>query len=168
MNAQTMKSLPDERLLEAVNPFAVQAGAATERFFKENRMYCIQCLNLMRERMKKVSDFMVQGRYFFEDPVSYDNQAMQKYWVKDDVTGHLLTLISILQNVPLWNAVQIEESIRNLIEKLGVGLGELVHPVRLALTGVSASPGIFELMEVLGRERVLKRLRTALDYIKKN
>lgn len=75
--------------------------------------------------------------------------------------------IDRLEPITSWSENQLETVIRYLAEQDGVSAGKWIHPIRLALTGFGVSPGLFELMEILGKERVLRRLDKAVCYLNK-
>jgi glutamyl-tRNA synthetase len=74
-------------------------------------------------------------------------------------------LVEELEKAPAFTTQSIEEALRILAEQLGVGAGKLIHPTRLALSGKVVGPGLFEMMELLGKDRVVRRLRTAVDMM---
>jgi glutamyl-tRNA synthetase len=166
MNAQYIKEVSDDRLLKAVAPFIVEARLADDTFIEDNRDYLYKCFTLMRERMKKLTDFVEQGAYYFKDPEKYDEKAIKKHWMKEGVTERLMALLKSLDNLSDWQPSTMEAVVKDLAESMQVGLGKVLQPARLALTGSAASPGMFELMEVLGKETTLQRLRRAIEYLK--
>ena len=87
--------------------------------------------------------------YFFNDPESYDETGAQKYFYKDGAVEKLQSVVSLMETNP-FNAEQIEAAIRSQAEKLGIKAASLIHPVRLALSGRTNTPGLFEIMELLG------------------
>ncbi len=118
---------------------------------------------LMKERMERLPDFFANGRYFYTDPEEYDENGVAKRWKAG--TGALLRgLLPRLEECD-FSAATLEEVIRGAAEDAGVGAGKLIHPIRLALTGTTASPSLFDMMEVLGRDVCLRRLRAALERI---
>ena len=165
MNAQYIKEVSDGRLLKAVAPFIVEAGLADAAFIEDNRDYLYRCFTLMRERMKKLTDFVEQGAYYFKDPEEYQEKAVKKHWMKEGIAERLRALIEALDTLSDWHSDTMESVVKELVENLQVGLGKVLQPARLALTGSAASPGMFELMEVLGRERTLRRLKKAVEVI---
>ena len=165
MNAQYINEVSDDRLLEAIAPFIVEVRLADSTFIEDNRDYLYRCFTLMRERMKKLTDFVEQGAYYFNDPENYDEKAVRKHWKKEGVNERLRKLAEELDGLSDWRAENMEPVVRELAERFEVGLGKVLQPARLALTGSAASPGMFELMEVLGRERTLRRLKMAVEFV---
>ncbi|MBI1870409.1 MAG: glutamate--tRNA ligase [Chlamydiae bacterium] len=120
---------------------------------------------LFQERVKTFSDFYTESSYFFEDSVSLNSEAFQKYLSDSSAKERLKTFKEKLQGVTEFTSAQLEIVTRDLAKSLGVKAGDLIHPTRVALTGRSVSPGIFEVMSLLGKETVLKRLEEAIKTV---
>ncbi|MEJ2627660.1 MAG: glutamate--tRNA ligase, partial [bacterium] len=127
--------------------------------------YIQECLQLMQPRMEKTVDFVSKGSYFFKDPDDYEEKSVEKHLKKEGVKKRLKFLEAILKKCDDWSEGSLEEKIRGLAAELDVGAGNIIHPLRVALTGSSASPGIFELMRVLGKDTVLRRIRSCITYL---
>jgi glutamyl-tRNA synthetase len=100
---------------------------------------------------------------YLGDDVTYDEDAVAKTW-KDTAATHdvLQATRSALAAAPAWDAAALEGMLRSLAESRGIGAGKLFQPLRVALTGVTASPGIFDVLLLLGRERSLSRIDAAM------
>jgi glutamyl-tRNA synthetase len=120
----------------------------------------------MRERMRTLNSFIEEGDYFFRDPATYEEKAVQKYWMKEGAVGLLEKCLNRLNSLSAWHEESIEQTIRQLAEQEDVGAGKLIHPIRLAITGKGSSPGLFELMAILGKMRVIRRIEKALHVLK--
>ncbi len=165
MNQQYLQNLSEEALVERVLPF-LPAGTVDPES-ENGRRLLSGLVRMMRPRVQKLSEYFGQGRYFFIDPADYDSEAVRKHWADPSVAGILDALAADLSTVAEWNAAEIEKSVRKLADQLKIKAGQVIHPVRLALTGSGASPGLFELMEALGSETVLRRLEQAAAWIRK-
>lgn len=119
---------------------------------------------LFRERIKTFKEFLEQADYFFKAELSYDPAAVKKYWQSDAVKERLRKICQALRQREFGDSVALEKSTRELASEMGTRAGDLIHPLRVALTGRSVSPGIFDLMAALGKERVLERLEYAVDH----
>jgi glutamyl-tRNA synthetase len=115
----------------------------------------------MKERITLVQDIAGAAGYFFTDPTEFDEKGMQKHWTSESKKA-LGMLADRLEKAKDFTASAIEEVLRILAEELAVSAGKLIHPTRLALSGKVVGPSLFEMMELLGRERVVRRLRSAL------
>ncbi|MFH1940737.1 MAG: glutamate--tRNA ligase [bacterium] len=165
MNAQYIMGKSEAELLKVLMPFIVEADLADEAFIQEKKDYLLSCIRLMRERMKTLKDFVENGCYYFMDPPKYDENAVQKIWKKEGILNRLKTFVEELERCSDWSIQALESVIEGMAERLELGLGKILQPARLAVTGSAASPGMFELMEVLGKESTLRRLKKAIAYI---
>jgi glutamyl-tRNA synthetase len=165
MNGQYLNQLSSEQLFEVVVPFLIEDNLISQNDVQTQRDFIIQFIRLIKERVRRLSEFSDKGSYFFRDPEKYEDKAIKKYWNSEEVNCCLQKLIHRLQNMESWSADEIEKTIRFFGENEEVGVGTIIHPIRLALTGSSTSPGLFEMMEVLGRVCVLRRINKALNVL---
>lgn len=121
-------------------------------------------ITLMKDRVKVLEDFVTFGKYFFEDPVDYDREGIEKYW-KDKTSEILSEFVSRIEKIEDYTAPVIERELRSFADEKNIKAGDLIHPIRLAITGMRISPGLFEVMEVLGKETTIRRIKNALDRI---
>ncbi len=119
---------------------------------------------MFRERSRKTGEIAENSLYFFRDPLEYDAQAAKKYF-KPDMLPRIDALLAALADLQPFAQDALEGLYRRLAEELGVSAGKLIHPTRLAVSGVGFGPGLFEMLEALGRETVLRRLRRARGEI---
>jgi glutamyl-tRNA synthetase len=124
-------------------------------------------VGLLQVRARSVDEIADQALPFLVDDPPVDEKAAAKRWFKDAerTSAHLEALSERLAEVP-WREEPLEKSLRGLAAELEVGAGKLIHPLRVALTGQGRSPGIFEVLVLVGRERSLLRLRRALYRIR--
>lgn len=166
LNGHYLSSLPVEQYEERVGRALLESGVLAPQELR--RDYLRQVITLLRTRVKTIADFGSYGGYFFRDPVSYDEAARAKYW-HDPLTGTWLAQCAEeLEKLPVFNAAEIENRVRAWAEKSGVPAAKLIHAARLAITGFSVSPGLFDTMAVLGRETVVRRLRQAISHASKH
>lgn len=126
-----------------------------------NEEYLINIVRLMKERVFTIHDFFERGRYFFTEPDSFDQKGVSKYW-NDEVKKLLSEYLNDIKNTGIFKADLLEKHLREFTEGKNIKPAILIHPVRLAITGITISPGIFGLMEVLGKEKVIKRIEKML------
>ena len=165
MNAQYISRISNGELLKSVGPSLIDKGLTDEAHMVDDRNYLIRCLELMRPRMKRLTDFAESCDYFFKDPDRFEEKAVQKHWQKTGTRTRTNQLLQVVGKVEEWSIESLETQIRELATRLAVGLGKLLQPARLAMTGTTASPGMFELMQVLGKETVMRRLQKALPLM---
>ncbi len=122
-------------------------------------------VGLIKERADFVSDFWEQSSFFFEKPVTYDEKMLKKNW-KENTPHDLKNLSGILEGISDFNSKNIEEIVKRWLEKEGIGVGQIVAPLRLALVGASRGPHIFDIIEIIGKEETLSRIETAIRIIK--
>ncbi len=139
--------------------------------------YIISIVPLMKERVTTVNEFIEKGKYFFIEPESYDEKGLAKYW-NSEIKQLMLEYLELLKmsDSPLsggntrggiFKSADLEEQLRRFAEQKNIKPAVIIHPLRLALTGTTASPGIFELMEVLGRIKTINRIDNLLqDWVK--
>jgi glutamyl-tRNA synthetase len=129
-----------------------------------DKAYAQRVIGLFKERSKKIAEIAENSSYFFRDPVAYDPQAARKYF-KSETLSILELLTEKLAALELFGREALEGLYRQVAEGLGLPAGKLIHPTRLAASGVSSGPGLFEMLEVLGKETVIRRLQNARNWI---
>ena len=127
--------------------------------------YLHQVIGLLQPKMKRLTDFLEKGSYFFSDPRAYDEAGRQKWWSHPDISNWLTGLKERLAALDIFDASSIEQVIRDYANELEIAAAKLIHSTRLALTGTTVSPGLFETMAVLGKETVVRRLSTAIKTL---
>ncbi|MBT8398929.1 MAG: glutamate--tRNA ligase [Rhodothermia bacterium] len=155
-NEQHLRSLDNGKILMRAKPHLKASG------IQASDDYLLRVINLMRDRITFAAD-IASNRYFFEDPQSFDAKGLQKRWKSE--SPQLLRLYAEALEEPAFDAEAAEGALRSVAEQHGVGAGQIIHPVRLALSGVTFGPGLFELMELLGKETCLRRIRAAVESI---
>ncbi|MEJ2659453.1 MAG: glutamate--tRNA ligase [Desulfobacteraceae bacterium] len=118
----------------------------------------------LQPRSKTLADMSAQARFYFTDPVALDEAAAKKF-LKGNVLEPLKALCEKLAELEKFSEKSLEAVFVALMEAYQIKLGKIAQPVRVALTGTSVSPGIFEIIMVLGKQRVLSRLQAAIGYI---
>ena len=119
----------------------------------------------MKERVSFVSEFISKSPYFFESPNEYEQTSVAKNW-KPETPGQLQKLMNAFALLDNPAKEDYEQSLAQVAESNGIGKGKLIHPLRLALSGMSTGPGIFDIAFILGKDEVLKRIDTAINLIK--
>ncbi len=166
MNGQYLSGLSGARIAELVGPLLIEAGMATAEELEERRDWLARVANCLKTRSKTVLELAERARPFFPGPVRTEAEAAAKHW-KDRaaVAERLRRLHSALSDLPSWGEVELEKRLRALAEEMELGAGKLIHPLRVALTGSAVSPGIFELMDLMGRALVLERIGAAITHL---
>lgn len=155
MNGEYIRRLPLEQFAERIIPVLESAG------FTENlndRKWLTLFCSLYQKRIKTLTEITDAAGYFFIDKIDYDPQAKEKYLCKDKVGFLLERWAKELDKLENFEPESIEASCRQLASQMNIPAAEIIHPARVALTGRSASPGLFEVVALLGREKAVRRL----------
>jgi glutamyl-tRNA synthetase len=136
------------------------ASAPGEEDGTARRAWLARLVELLRPRAKRLTDFVEKGRPFLVDDLEYDQEAVKKHLSSPEALAHLAAVRDTCAGAVEFTAAALEPAIRALADARGVKAGVLIHPTRVAVTGRAESPGIFEVLELLGRERALARMNT--------
>jgi glutamyl-tRNA synthetase len=163
MNGQHLSMIALEDLEPRVTPAIVTARLATEEELAERHDWYLRLLDLLRVRSRTIDDIVRQAGPYLLDDIEYDPTAVAKNW-KDPVESAELLRVTreTLAGTPNWESSALEASLRALAEKRGVSAGKIFQPLRVALTGMTVSPGIFEMLIQMGRDLAIKRIDRAL------
>ena len=166
MNGQHLAVTPPEELLPLVLPLLVEAGLVEASQAAAQREHLLDVVEQLKVRARTIPEMVPQAAVFLGDRVEFDQAAVAKHWADAEGTaGRLAVVRSALAAVQPWSREAIEGALRAAAETAGVGFGKLAHPLRLALTGGSASPGIDWVVHVLGRDRALARIDHARELL---
>lgn len=160
LNAHYIMNTTPESLAEMILPFLVKAGFLHEGQYPEMRWLSKAVLTL-RERSSTLVELAQSMKYYLVDDVEIEQKARDKY-LKPEGIAILAELKAALAGVKDFTVPEIEKAFYSIVEKKGVKLGSIAQPARVAITGGAASPGIFEVMEIVGRERVMRRLGSVI------
>ncbi|MBM2835001.1 MAG: gltX [Candidatus Brocadiaceae bacterium] len=161
MNGQYIKNTPIEHLTTEVKVFFEKAGIDLTKISAE---WLSNLVTLYHERFKTFQDLLNQTTFFFTDTIEYDQASVDKFLKKEGICELLKEVHSAISLIDNFDKKHLEDSLRALTTRVGVGFSKLAQPMRVAITGKSVSAGIFETMELLGKERTLN----SLDYATKH
>lgn len=165
MNGQYINQMEPEDLFNAVVPFLKEEGLVEERVVENKREWIVSVLLLLKERAKTLTDFASLGRYFFTERYDYDEKAVQKHFGDPDVAARLELLKKRFSSATSLSGEEAESLLRHAADEMGIKAARLIHPARVALTGYQVGPGLFQIMELLGKERVIQRLDRAVSLV---
>jgi len=157
-NQQHIMRMPADAILDRVRADLAAAGLWRDRFATSDRAWMGRVIDLVKPRAKKLADIVPQLRPFIEDRIEVDPAAAQKHLSAPDLGPHLAAWRDALARVEPFDAATLEAALRATAETRGIKAGVLIHATRVAVTGQAVSPGIFDVLELIGRERVLNRL----------
>jgi glutamyl-tRNA synthetase len=160
LNQQHLKRKSNEELLQLIKPHLQSI-----QFADGDDNYILKVVGLLKERLTFPKDFIEMSVYFFRDPESYDEAGLKKYCGPDTIV-QLQLFADRLESLSEFSHRFIEGALRELAEELRIKTTQLIHPTRLAISGRTIGPGLFEMMELLGKETVVRRLRRAAEKFK--
>jgi glutamyl-tRNA synthetase len=167
MNGQHLSRTPAERLLPIVAKAFEDAGLTTRVDVGERGGWFLKLIELLKIRARTIDDIVRQAVPYIRADIEYDPDAVAKQWKDRDSTVEILAAARArLASAPDWSPTPLENELRMLAESLGISGGKIFQALRVALTGLLASPGIFDVLDMLGRQRSLARIDNAIRYIK--
>ncbi len=168
LEKQYIKNRPAEKLVEVVRPLLLAELAKRESLMPKELItseeYLEKVVELMRERVGFEHEFVTFSPYFFFEPESYDEESVKKRWVAQ--TNDLLQEFSVeLELIEEFSADTIEVKLKEFVAPKGLKPAVLIHPLRILASGVSFGPSLYHMLEVLGKETVLRRIRKGIEVI---
>ena len=152
LNGQYVSQMPLSRFRELSEPFIRAAQLPTN-----DQDYLLRVLEIIKEKVKLFKDVPDWIGYFFDENYEYDPEAVAKTF-RPGTMERLQQLAQRYRALEAWSVERLETELKGLASDLGCKTGELIHPTRLAVSGRSVGPSLYHMLEVLGRDRVLKRL----------
>jgi glutamyl-tRNA synthetase len=160
LNFQYLKATPPAELAQAVKPFIAAKGHATPG----DDEWLTRMVATLQERAKTLVQLVDLAHFYLSPAISIDAAAARKF-LKPEVREPLRTLRAQLAEATPWDTETIQRCFEAVTGQFGLSLGQLAQPVRVAMTGGTSSPGIFEVLDVLGKERTLERLDAVIERI---
>ena len=160
-NQQHLMRLPPDELAMRVKPWLEAAGLWRDAYLGDRHAWLLAVLELLRPRAKRLDDFATQGALFFGDAIEYDPAAVAKHLRVAGMDGHLEQIEAGLSALETFDPASTEAAVRAIAEARGVKAGVFIHAVRVAVAGKTVSPGLFDVLALLGRARVRARLAAA-------
>jgi len=161
LNAEHLRKKTNDEILSMLKDEIRKSKFEIQNYSDD---YLLMVIEVMKERVSFVSEYLTKSHYFFESPKEYEQASVVKNW-KPETPEQLTKLIESF--ILLENPVKedFELALTKVTEELKVGKGKLIHPLRLALSGQSTGPGVFDIMFILGKEEVIKRIDSAINKI---
>jgi glutamyl-tRNA synthetase len=159
LNAEYVMKSENKRLLPLIKSQMQSAGIETARIPDS---YLSRVLDLYKVRLKTLSDFPGMTQSFFRDDFAFEDEG-KKHLEKPESREYLTVLADRLAGLVDFTHAAIEAVFREFAEERGIKAGSIIHPARMAVSGMTKGAGLFEMMEVLGRERVVARMRRAAN-----
>ncbi|MEJ5261342.1 MAG: glutamate--tRNA ligase [Ignavibacterium sp.] len=162
LNAEHLRKKSDDEILILLKKEIENSEFKNQNIPDEKLLQIIQ---VMKERVTFVKDFIHSCKYFYEAPQEYEQKAVEKNW-KEDTPHHLLKLKDEFEKLVNPSKEDYEKALTKVAEELNIGKGKLIHPLRLAVSGQSIGPGMFDLLYILGKDEVVQRILTAIEKLK--
>ena len=160
-NQQYIARLAPVELGRRLRPWFEAAGLWSDSFLDDRHAWFFAVLELLRPRARRLGDFVTLGNFFFSDKVQYNPESVDKHLRAPDIGPHLAALQAAFTELATFDPASTEAALRSVADARGVKAATLIHAVRVAVTGQMVSPGLFEVLALLGRERVGARIRAA-------
>jgi len=164
LNGQHIRMLSPEDLRDRVTPILRDAGFDVD---SKSLEWLTRMTVICQEKIKTINEITAYTDFFFSEPTEYEEKAARKQWEGEGVSDRMKAILGVVRGVSEWTHDALKAAFEQLAAQSGATIGQLVHPTRLALTGKSVGPGLFELAELLGRETCIVRIERAIEYIKK-
>jgi len=165
MNGQYINSYDPDKIYALLIKLTGDSEIAN-KIAEYSKEYTLQVIKLLRSRVKNIKEIATAGEYFFTEIKEYDAQGVKKYFNRPDSRERLEQILNIIKDLNSFAAPVIEKAFRETAENSGIKAAALIHPARLAVTGRTATPGLFEVMEILGKQVCMDRVENALGFVK--
>lgn len=165
MNGNYLREADPDRVALLALPFFAGRGLIDAEPDDGQMAYLKLVVKLVGDRVKTLAEMAEASTYFFNESFDYDEKGVDKHFRRDNAAGLLRKAAERLRQVDHFSAEAAEAAYRELGEELGVSTGQLIHPTRLAVSGRTMGPALFEMMAVLGKEKTLQRMERAIRFI---
>ena len=162
LNGQYTLQMSLDRFIELAKPFLEKAKVDIA-----DEAYLRAVLSIVKEKIKLLSDVPEWTSYFFSENYEFDSAAVEKVFGKAEATPRLIALHDVFDKIDNWKVEQIETNLKALAQRLGCKTGDLVHPARVAVSGRGVGPSLYHMLEVMCKDRVLKRFDRAIERFSK-
>jgi glutamyl-tRNA synthetase len=164
MNGQYIGRMPLDALAAEVRPLFEAAGLASDPAVTDPAAFG-RLLELLRPRAKRLTDFPDQAAAFLREPSEYETAAVEKHLSAPNLASHLDALATALRAVSPFTEAAVETAVRDTAAARGIKAGALIHATRVAVTGRMTSPGLFEILVLIGSDRTLERLARLSTFL---
>jgi glutamyl-tRNA synthetase len=157
LNAEHLRKKSNEELLNLLKD-EIQKSEFKNQNYSHNYLKLI--IEAMKERVSFIKEFIDTCTYFYEAPTEYEQKSVEKNW-KSETPEQLKRLNVEFSGLSNPSKEDYEHALAKVAEELNVGKGKLIHPLRLAVSGQSTGPGMFDILFILGKDEIIKRIETA-------
>lgn len=163
LNSRILSEFPASLLFNDFKENLKERGLWREDFQRE---WVEMVISLFKERAKSMNQLVDDSTPFFKYDFEYEKEAVEKYLSHENLYQYMEEFLDRLSELESFKKENVEEVCRSLAEELGIKASILIHATRVALTGKRVTPGVFEMMEVLGKESCLKRIKRLISFLK--
>jgi glutamyl-tRNA synthetase len=167
LNSQYINEMDPQDLLPYIKSALEKEKLWDVSLEKDKLKWFEALIDLLKPRCKRLTDFARDARAYLTDDFDYDEQGVKKHLKRENIVEDLLKLRDCFVAITDFNQQTMEDSLRNLAEELGINAAKLIHPLRMALVGVPVSPGVFEVAEILGKEKTIERIERLVKWLEK-
>lgn len=165
-NATYIRTMPLDELIPYVKQELVEARLWRDSFESDEREWFLRTIDLIRARYLTLKDFSYRGRCYFSDEFEFDESAVKNNLGKEPRLREFLPEIACgIERLQSFDTHSIEEVFREYCEEKGIKAGIVINAARTAVSGTSVGPGLFEMLEVIGKDKVVNRLKSAVDLV---
>jgi len=161
LNYEHLRRKPDS---EVLNMLKEEIEKSELNINDYSDVYLYKVIRAMKERVTFMYEYLTKGLYFFKAPLTYEEQNLKKRW-KEDSAELLKKLSENFYNLQNPTKEDFENALDATANQLNTGKGKLIHPLRIAISGVGEGPGVFDIVSALGKEETLSRINTALQKL---
>jgi glutamyl-tRNA synthetase len=165
MNGQHLSRIPLDQLEPIVTPLVLAEGLTSPEELELRREWWLGLLDLLRVRARTTHEIVRQATPYFRETIAYDADAIATQWKDGLATAELLRAAQSRLASADWTAPTLEAALRAMADERHITGGRIFQPLRVALTGLAVSPGIFDVLMALGREKALSRITQAIQYL---
>jgi glutamyl-tRNA synthetase len=162
LNAEHLRKKTDEELVAMLKSEIQKDPELKVKIFSDD--YLVKVITAMKERVSFINEFLSKSPYFFKAPAEYEEASKLKNWTAD-TPEQLKKLREAFANLNSPTKEDYETALKQLAVELNIGAGKFIHPLRLATSGMSTGPGVYDILAILGKEEVIKRIEAALQAI---
>ncbi len=157
LNGQYIYKSTDEELLEQLKPYIIEAGLLKAHQFSEKKGWLLKIAHAVKQRLRVLTDINEVARYFFLDDFAYDKSALEKH-LNDKTLKLMKQFLSEMQSIGKFDAPSIEKTLRDFAETHNIKARDIIHPLRVFVTGKDGGPSLFETLELIGKDRCIERI----------
>ena len=161
-NHTYLQNLDDARLAELFKPVLREHGVNPDDFSDE---YIAKAVGLVKSRINFVKDLWEHAHFFFADPAEYDPKAVKKRW-SEEMPATMDALAKLLESQPDFSSAVLEPAVMQWISDNGLHLGNVMNAFRLCVVGECKGPHMFDITDLIGREKTVARLKAGIENIK--